>query len=262
MWWAKTRFSAFVLPSLSVSVMPYCPTWPDTVPDRANQEFTKQVAAVQARACGDIRAGVLRAGHLEDWHERMFRRWVPLEYYAGNFRQRHKLKPCLEQNVSVGGTEGSDFKQVHRNIQAMLTELRDDLAVLDPAALSPDEYLFELATTIAEAVGKFIQIHPFLNGNGRMSRLLWSALLHRFGFPPQCGIVTRPQDPYSELMRVAMTGNYAPLCEAIVESLAQAQRPAVPGAQVPFLASASPATRLTSAAAVADATPPPRSSQP
>ncbi|MDA1050309.1 MAG: FAD-dependent oxidoreductase [Planctomycetota bacterium] len=64
-----------------------------------------------------------------------------------------------------------------------------------------------------------IQIHPFLNGNGRASRILWAWGLVRFGVPIQGRIHLRPDPPYNDVMREAMRGNYGPLALQILQHL-------------------------------------------
>jgi hypothetical protein len=80
----------------------------------------------------------------------------------------------------------------------------------------------QLAAICALAIGRFIRIHPFLNGNGRTSRLLWAALLTRFAVPPQARIVPRPEEPYSQVMRAAMHGDDGPLMALILAGMATA----------------------------------------
>src|SRR5208283_1002833 len=71
---------------------------------------------------------------------------------------------------------------------------------------------------IAFVVGNFIQIHPFLNGNGRVSRLLASFLLLRFGMPPMQEYPRPPDDAYESVNAAAMVGDFGPLIEYILKS--------------------------------------------
>jgi Fic/DOC family protein len=67
------------------------------------------------------------------------------------------------------------------------------------------------------AVGRFHQIHPFLNGNGRMSRLLANYFFVRYdlGFVP-FKTMARPHGNYAVAMDACMSGNFVPLFQYFV----------------------------------------------
>jgi hypothetical protein len=87
--------------------------------------------------------------------------------------------------------------------------------------MRPQERANRLALILATLIGRFIQIHPFLNGNGRISRLLWAWGLLRFGVPIQCRIHPRPQPPYGDVMGAAMHGDFGPLALLILRHFAE-----------------------------------------
>jgi len=66
---------------------------------------------------------------------------------------------------------------------------------------------------------KFVAIHPFDDGNGRLSRILMNLILMRNGFPP---VVIKLEDRqnYYALLSQADTGNYWPFIEYIGDYLA------------------------------------------
>ena len=69
---------------------------------------------------------------------------------------------------------------------------------------------------------RFVEIHPFTDGNGRMARLLTNLFLMKFGYPP---IVLKKEDSkkYYSYLAKADQGNLGPLTnfigKAVDESL-------------------------------------------
>jgi fido (protein-threonine AMPylation protein) len=78
-----------------------------------------------------------------------------------------------------------------------------------------------LIPIVAELVGKFNKIHPFVNGNGRMGRLLLKWALARYGFKTRLKSATRPSpsDEYERAMEEASRKKYGRLIALIRMSL-------------------------------------------
>lgn len=69
---------------------------------------------------------------------------------------------------------------------------------------------------------RFLAIHPFDDGNGRLGRILMNAVLIRHGFPPV--VVKLPQrDPYVAALRSADVGENAGLIEFVAQGLLDAE---------------------------------------
>ena len=86
--------------------------------------------------------------------------------------------------------------------------------------LTPRDRALRLAINLANFVGGFIRIHPFVNGNGRVSRLLWRWSLHQFGVPPQIPVHPRPHPPYPQIMAAAMHDDLRPFVQHVLQHLA------------------------------------------
>jgi fido (protein-threonine AMPylation protein) len=172
----------------------------------------------------DAQSRVIDEGDTRSWHMALFERLVPIPYYSGEFRQDDPARPCLGQDVAVGDTPDAPFAIVVRSIAGVFEQFNDDLIQIELwfAGLSPADRAVRVAQLAAFLVGAFLRVHPFVNGNGRLPRLLWAWVLQRFRLPPQCRLQPRPGRPYAELMRAAMSGNYAPLTLHILRSMSGA----------------------------------------
>ena len=75
-----------------------------------------------------------------------------------------------------------------------------------------EEQSTRAAILLGEFAARFIRIHPFVNGNGRTSRLLLAWGMMYFGFKLPFTVHTRPKGTsYASVMQQAMNGNAAPL---------------------------------------------------
>jgi len=75
----------------------------------------------------------------------------------------------------------------------------------------------------------FVQIHPFIDGNGRVARLLMNLILMRYGFP--VAVITKEdRSRYYDTLEESQSSNLAPLidllCESVEESLEEYERAA------------------------------------
>jgi fido (protein-threonine AMPylation protein) len=169
---------------------------------------------------------ILQHGDLKTWHERIFRESVPVPYYAGNYRSDDSARPCLRQDVVVGGVRGTPFAEVPRVMREWSEEMRrlvvetDKYVASGPIPVNRARAVVQLAALLP---GKFLQIHPFLNCNGRTSRLISNYILHRYGYPmPYYNPYPRPGAPYENAAAASMVGNFVPMFQYLLGLLAAA----------------------------------------
>lgn len=167
---------------------------------------------------------ILTHGDLKQWHQKLFEKVVPVSYYAGNYREVNPAKPCLETNVHVAGIFGAPYEEVEAKMRSFSAELAR-------ATTAVDQFLQVGRTAVARvkaaaqiaafAGGSIVQIHPFVNGNGRIARLAMNFYLHRYlDYVPF--FIDRPTHPsYSTASQIAMqSGNFTPLYQYLVEIIA------------------------------------------
>lgn len=133
-------------------------------------------------------------GDILDLHQRVFGYVEPVE--AGRFRTTQ---------VYVGSFQPTPPELISSEMDEFIVWLNDE----NTQSLHP----VELA---ALAHYKFVIIHPFVDGNGRTSRLLMNMLLMQHGFPP---VIIRVQDrlEYYETLQLANEGDVRPFIRFIAK---------------------------------------------
>jgi fido (protein-threonine AMPylation protein) len=132
----------------------------------------------------------------------------------GNWRQ-HDIRP-----FSQGMTPPE-----HPQVPALMRDWVDEAGSLlrDPGPI---------AEAIARHHAAFERIHPFLDGNGRVGRLLTNLILVRLGYPPAI-IQKRDRERYLDALARADRGDPGPLGElvarAVLDNLTRFVLPAVAG---------------------------------
>jgi Fic/DOC family len=113
----------------------------------------------------------------------------------------------------------------HTQVPALMRDWVDGLSSLphDPAPIGE---------AVARQHASFERIHPFLDGNGRVGRLLMNLLLVRLGYPPAI-IQKRERERYLDALDRADRADPGPLGEliarAILDNLTRFVLPAVAG---------------------------------
>lgn len=208
-----------------------CPAWSDDAAEHELPAFDKATRTVWLQACVEVKSKRPGCKEIRQWHVRSFRDVVPLSYYAGHFRQPDPLKPCLAKNVAVSTPAGPLNGAPFREVPALMANLERDLdAALKTTEESwqqrtPEETLKRVALVVGIAVAQFVRIHPFLNGNGRTSRMLWGVLLARLGLPVPMAVRKRPAAPYGDAMQAAMRGDNGPAVLLVLAGIASMAPP-------------------------------------
>jgi len=167
---------------------------------------------------------ILQHGDLKTWHGRIFCATVPLPYYAGNYRSDNPSTPCLRENVGVDGRRGALFADVPKLMQEFSNEMVKVVSQVDQYLHqnpTPVEHGRAVLQMIAFLMGRLLQIHPFLNGNGRMARCLANYYLRRYGYPYLFSPpLKRPIDGYAAASAECMIGNFVPMYKYLLQTLA------------------------------------------
>ncbi len=197
-----------------------CPAWAD---DRERDP----AFVAHAEAVGDAVASdstPLRVAIVNRWHRNLFKGWVPLTDYAGNMRQVTASMPCLNGDVLFGGRLGSAPGVVASEMQVLCAAINTRTQQLDRNAdgLTDEALVGAVAAAVARAVAEFIRIHPYVNGNGRTSRVLWRAVAGRLGFPASISVGERPQEPYVSCLHEAINGRIGPLVARVLMTISTA----------------------------------------
>ena len=211
--------------TINVPLVGSCPTWSDEIPPGRITEFRGLIDHVHQNILVSASNSLITPYDLRSWHSSLFSPFVPLHYYAGYFRGIDRNRPCLEQNVYIpsSGATGCDYAAVQAEMDFCSKMVLDDFSKLELnwPYLTPADRVLQLAIIIGNFVGFFIKIHPFINGNGRISRLIWRGCLLRFGVAPQCCTYPRPAQPYGAIMDSAMRGDHRPIIMFILQHLNQ-----------------------------------------
>lgn len=113
----------------------------------------------------------------------------------------------------------------HTDVPVRVRDWVDDVAGL-PRDSSP------IAESVAALHSAFERIHPFIDANGRVGRLLMNLLLVRLGYPPAI-IQKRQRDRYLDALNHGDRGDPGPLGEiiarAVLDNLSRFVLPAVAG---------------------------------
>ena len=135
----------------------------------------------------------------------------------GSFR-RHDIHPF------GGGMTPPAWTDVPGELESWVR----DVGHLAPGEKSPAVPARDVPLTLARLHCSFERIHPFIDGNGRVGRLVLNLILVRLGWPPAI-IYKRARDRYLTALDRADHADFGPLAELLARSvLENLQRLVVP----------------------------------
>ncbi|KAM0345558.1 hypothetical protein ACHAPU_006488 [Fusarium lateritium] len=108
---------------------------------------------------------------------------TPWTQYSGRYR---------DWNVQCGSHVFMDMGRVPSATNSMIESLNRDI---DTLAINP-------VTLASKYCHRFVNIHPFADGNGRMCRLILNALLLKFGFGVVC--IGQDREDRCQYLRIAV----------------------------------------------------------
>lgn len=119
-------------------------------------------------------------GDTRPTHKKMFEMVVPVggEYLAGNYRGAYfpQLvdRPVYIPTVYGYADPGAQFDKVHEFMDAFHKFVDSSLSILRQKASvwSPRERIVAYTKFVGTCFVRFLEIHPYANGNGHISRLL------------------------------------------------------------------------------------------
>jgi hypothetical protein len=163
-------------------------------------------------------------------HRQYFEGLTPagFEYYAGHYRGEDF--PCLkDRQVQIVGDplvghapyRIADDMRTFADDLTMITAQSDLVWGVNPTIVGQAEKLHRVVQLGVALFVYFLEIHPYLNGNGHMGRFLLISFLSRFGiFLSRWPLHPRPQDPpYSELIRRYRRGERDSLVRFVLDCI-------------------------------------------
>jgi fido (protein-threonine AMPylation protein) len=155
----------------------------------------------------------------QQWHRDVYAGVpLPVDYYAGEVRDSDEQFPeLIGYEVRVGQYPGVPSADVPAALKAFEGQLQEVVSAVDSAISGDDgpqslEQLLTVVDLCAGAHGRWVQIHPFANGNGRVARIWANWCAMRYGLPPFVRLRPRPEGfAYALAAFASMTGDYSPM---------------------------------------------------
>lgn len=138
---------------------------------------------------------------VQEWHIKIFGELYP---FAGDLR-----------TVEISKGTGDEAWVWRIEFLSGLPELD---AKIKKASKTKYKNIDEISLSIAEVISDFLFIHPFREGNGRLSRLIGDIILAKNDFPI-IGLDLKSSDNYIAKVHEGYAKNYEPLAELLKEKI-------------------------------------------
>jgi len=161
-------------------------------------------------------------------HADMFVNLTPATcpYYAGRYRgekprclRHHPV--TIQSDPRVGAAPARvapDLANLNAHIIGVGLKTLDTAFAKSDSELPPEEKLNYLVIFACRVMVEFFRIHPYVNGNGHVGRLIVWLLLARFGYwPKKWPLDGTPS--YSTLIKQYRDGDRLPLQKFVLESI-------------------------------------------
>jgi Fic/DOC family len=183
------------------------PNWSDDDPVDSHRILTNVAQALVDAAQMAATRMTPTVDDLRRWHTMVFAGCtVPSPSYVGGFRGDAHVD-LVDYEVGIGPTMPDGWPEcmgvwarfVDGQMRTIATQLTNALGLLD-GVIPVDEHpttvddLKEVVSVVAIAHGELVRIHPFVNGNGRVARLLTAHISLRYGLPAFVRLKPRPGD--------------------------------------------------------------------
>lgn len=129
---------------------------------------------------------------------RLLNSFTPYPEYSGTYRESNAI-------IKSGTAQPQNYALIEYDINILSDELNEFMK--SKKTLSISEYI----ESSVEYMYRFIVIHPFSDGNGRISRALLNWLLKTKGIPPIYIDDKSRKEYYKALSEVDLNGNFKPL---------------------------------------------------
>jgi Fic/DOC family len=208
------------------------PDWDDDGPQlEANLIEAGRLAAEHARARRAFRASDLKAWHRVTMRGLSIDDASRLGVRPSDLVGRFRGPPVLADiEVQVGRHGGVPSWKVADACAGFFDATNALLRALDGRwpkrqlnDLDPDAVL-AVAEAVAWMHAKLVRIHPFVNGNGRVSRLVGNSVLVRYGLPPVFRLRPRPGGTYAKAAAAAMSDDHSLMTEYVVDQIRDRRR--------------------------------------
>lgn len=164
-------------------------------------------------------------------HRQLFSVLTPngYDYYAGNYRGSdfRCLEYCsvrIQGDLRVGYRPEDVAPAMNRFKEVLCSGIigLDEAFALPNAKLSRQTKLHFLVVFVSRVFVQFLTVHPYVNGNGHIARLIVWAVLGRYGYwPKRWPIEPRTKDPeYLRTIRAYRSGRQQDLEHYIFKCIA------------------------------------------